>query len=252
MAQELTILVPLRRSRTGLAATLRAQLYDDAVPRVAVGSLITTGFTEVGQGHYTFSHTAYPDGFEGSVDFVLSTAPTVPLAAIALNNASFAVPGSAGVASIAAAVWAYASRTLTMTVAAIVAALTSSGVISIRRANTATVNLTGLGSLAGRSKLWVTVKESVNDTDAQAILQWEETAGLLRLNGAAATASDGTLTVTNATTGAITLTLKAPAAAVLELADRLTYDVKVLIGTTLSATAPKRFSVDDNVTMSVV
>ena len=49
-------------SLTGL--TLNAQLYDTAGG--ATGAAITTGFVEIGNGVYTYTHTALPDAHRGS------------------------------------------------------------------------------------------------------------------------------------------------------------------------------------------
>lgn len=223
MAQQLTILVPLARHRTGLS--LRAQLRDTA--GVAVGSLVSSGFSERGQGHYEWFYAAYPDGFEGAVDFTISGAPTVNVATVAVNNADFGATTSTSVAAIAAAVWAYATRTLTQSAASVLAALTGSS-IAIRRGDTASVSLTGLGNITSRTKLWFTVKESEHDTDAAAKIQIVEGTGLVYLNGAAGSSGQGSITVTNATTGALTIALAAAATAQLELQQKLYWDVQYL------------------------
>lgn len=93
------------------------------------------------------------------------------------------------------------------TVAAALAAAVEAGTITLS-ATYNSVTLTGLGSLTGRTKLYVTVKSSREQADTAALLQWEENTGLVYLNGAAATASEGALTVNDAATGSITFTLK--------------------------------------------
>jgi len=236
-----------------------------------VGGLVSTGFTEANtSGHYEWFYAAYPDGFEGRVDFTLSGAPTVNLATAAVNGADFGISSAASAASIAtavwasgtrtltsfgtlvadvatavwtagtrtltvalaltpadlaaiaAAVWAYVTRTLTMTAAQIAAAVEGDA-ITIHRGDTLAAAVTGLGNITGRTKLWFTVKESLEDADAAAILQIEESAGLIYLKGAAATAGQGSLVVTNATTGALTVNLAAVASATLE-PETLFYD----------------------------
>ena len=57
--------VPLSTSQTGL--TLAAQLIDTAGTNV--GSSVSTGFYEIGQGLYQWYYASYPDGFRGSVVF---------------------------------------------------------------------------------------------------------------------------------------------------------------------------------------
>lgn len=115
---------------------------------------------------------------------------------------------SAGGAT-AAEVWAYASRTLTQS-AATVTSVVSGSTITATRGDTLTASVTGLGNISTRSKLWFTVKDDNEDLDSAAMIQIEETGGLLYMNGAAAgTASNGSITVTNETTGALTIVLKA-------------------------------------------
>jgi len=110
--------------------------------------------------------------------------------------------------SLPAQMWAYATRTLTQTAAA-VASILAGSTITAHRGDTLIVSLTGLGSISARSKLWFTVKGGQEDTDAQATLFVEETAGLSVVNAAAyATATDGAIVVTDEATGALTITIK--------------------------------------------
>lgn len=135
---------------------------------------------------------------------------------------------STALAAIANAVWANASRTLTQT-AAQVAAVMAGSTLTIQRGDTLTITLTGLGSLATRSKLWFTAKHSTGDSDDDARLFIEETAGLTRLNGAAyTTTTDGDITVDGEAAGDITITVKAAATAALSDQRTLVYDVQIL------------------------
>lgn len=105
-------------------------------------------------------------------------------------------------------VWGYATRTLTASAAATTSTVSGSS-ITATRGDTLTASLTALGNISSRSKLWFTVKEETEDADSASIVQIEETLGLLYINGAAAgTAANGSITVTDATTGALTITLK--------------------------------------------
>lgn len=238
MAQTLTVTVPLARHRVGLA--LRAQLRDTA--GATVGGLVSTGFFEIGLGHYEFHYAAYPDGFEGVVEFTISGAPTVPVATIALNNASFGVSSAANIAAIAAAVWSYATRTLTQTANVIAAAIAGSS-ITQRRGDTWNISLTGLGNITARTKLWFTLKESENDTDAQSIIQIIEGTGLVYLNGAAGTAVQGSITVTDAATGALTIAVAADATDEVELASNLYWDIQFAAGAVVQTIAEGKFVV---------
>ncbi|OQB25099.1 MAG: hypothetical protein BWY10_02527 [Chloroflexi bacterium ADurb.Bin180] len=105
-------------------------------------------------------------------------------------------------------VWGYTTRTLTASAAATTSTVSGSS-ITATRGDTLTASLTALGNISSRSKLWFTVKEETEDADSASIVQIEETLGLLYINGAAAgTAANGSITVTDATTGALTITLK--------------------------------------------
>lgn len=81
--------------------------------------------------------------------------------------------------------------------AAIAAAGLEAGVLTIRRGDTwQPPVLSVLGSLAGRDRLWLTVKESEQDEDGDSTFQMTEDEGLLVLLGAEAeTPADGSLEV---------------------------------------------------------
>ena len=135
---------------------------------------------------------------------------------------------SASGGATAAQVWAYATRTLTQSAAAVTAAVSGSD-ITILRGDTVVIALTGLGNISTRAKLWFSIKDlPKSQADTAAIIEVEETGGLLRLNGTATTASYATLVVTDATAGNITVTLKPAATAQLSIQDNLSYDVQTM------------------------
>jgi len=68
----------------------------------------------------------------------------------------------------------YLTTSCTLTASAVTTAL-SSGILTITRGDSLSAEITGLGDISGRSKLWFTVKNKRSDTDAQAIIQIEET-----------------------------------------------------------------------------
>lgn len=125
--------------------------------------------------------------------------------------------------------WAYATRTLTQSAASVVAAVSGSN-ITVRRGDYTSIALTGLGAIpAGRTGLWFTVKEDPEgDADTAAIIQVEETKGLLYLNGAAGTAAQATLTVDDEAAGNITIVLTDTATAQLSVYAGIDYDVQYL------------------------
>jgi len=76
-----SISLALGSSKAGLS--LSAQLFDTAGTNV--GSLITTGFVEIGQGNYIWTYSGFPDDFRGGVKFYNVAAPATVLAATAVN-----------------------------------------------------------------------------------------------------------------------------------------------------------------------
>ena len=153
--------------------------------------------------------------------------------------------------AIGAEVWTYSPRTLTSTAAQTTAAVSGSD-LTIHRGDTFSASLTGLGDVQSRTQLYWTVKESVNQADARAAVQVEETDALLILKGAAAlTSGDGDITVTNAATGAITLTLAAAATATLTPGVYV-YDVQMVTATGVETLTAANLTVVADVTRAVV
>jgi hypothetical protein len=104
------------------------------------------------------------------------------------------------------------------------------GVITILRGDSLSVAITDLGDISGRSKLWFTIKATRSHADAQSIIQIEESAGLVYLNAAdaSARAANGDITVDDAVAGDITITLDEVETDDLEPNERLYYDVQML------------------------
>ena len=76
--------------------------------------------------------------------------------------------------------------------------------IEVYRCTTWRFSIRNLGNIAARTELWLGVKRDLDDADTAAMLLLEETAGLIRIGGAAPTlAANGTLTVTDAVRGNI-------------------------------------------------
>lgn len=191
--------------------------------KLADGSNVSPqpAITEIADGQYKFSYDPVASGeASGQVD-----AGNTGLADgdryldLLLTDAS---------QPLAAAIWSAAARTLTQQAVALV---TSGNLVNLaltlRRGDTTVISLTGLGALSGRSKLWFTVKQYDSDADAAAILQVIEGTGLTILNGGAGTANQGSLTVTDAATGALTINLSAAVTAALAAPKNLVWDLQV-------------------------
>ena len=135
------------------------------------------------------------------------------------------------------------------------AGITSSTVgteLTIQRGDTVIISFSGLGSLASRTgeKIWFTCKKRLNHTDSEATIQISETSGLIRLNGAAATSGNASLSVTNAVTGALTITLK-PAMTSLLGAGELDYDLQILETAVVRTLTQGKVTVTADVTRAV-
>jgi len=127
-------------------------------------------------------------------------------------------------------IWEYTSRTLTQTAAEVMAAISGSDLV-IYRGDSWSAALTGLGDISARSKLYFTLKSNNRQTDAEAMVQIEETDGLIVLNGTAMTGTDvlnGSLVVNDEVNGNVTLALAATVTAQLECAEGLLYDIQVV------------------------
>lgn len=128
--------------------------------------------------------------------------------------------------TIAAAVYALLSARS----ATVAAALTDGGEITIRRGDYWSEQLPAMGSIAGRTALWFTLKRYPRgQDDDQAIIQVTEAGGLVYLNGDDAEDSAyASITIDDEDAGTITLTLEADLTADLELVSGLIWDVQIL------------------------
>ena len=145
----------------------------------------------------------------------------------------------------AAEIWANPTRTLTnATTGAVIPA--AGETLEVTKDSTIVINLTGLGDISGltdntsgqEDKVWFTVKKVLDDADTSSVIQIHVLypAGanppdtLDYINGAAATATEGTFQFTDTTLGNATITIAAGAAAALPIyaVSPLDWDVKAL------------------------
>lgn len=98
--------------------------------------------------------------------------------------------------------------------------------ITITRGDTFSAAITGMGSIASYANVWFTIKRATSDADSEAIVQIDTDTGLLTVNGASATAGDGSITVDDANAGDITIALAATVTDDLTPATGLVYDVQ--------------------------
>lgn len=257
MAYQLCISLALGSSKSGIAV-LRAQLVDSAGANV--GSAIDTGFTEIGAGNYLWNYAAFPDAFRGGVKFYSALVPATMLAFCAVNPQegeyvdaaiSSRLAGTAYTAPDNTSISAIKAKTdlLTTATPTVISAVDGSE-ITLYRGTTWSINLI-VGDVTGNSKIWFTVKDDLNKSDTDSYLQVEKTGGLGYFNGAAGTSSDATLVVNDAATGDITITVKPSTTQSAPLRNALVFDVKVLIGTTLTEKARGTVAVLADVTRAV-
>lgn len=155
----------------------------------------------------------------------------------------------------AADVWDHTPRTLTQSAASVAATVAGSS-ITVKRGDSWSISLTNIGALTGYTKLWFTVKRRPVDADFSAVVQIVRTASpdassLVYVNGAtAATPANGTLTIDDAPTGDITITLQEAETANLT-PGAYTYDVQVLNGGNVVTLTEGTFTVTADVTRAV-
>lgn len=199
---------------------------------------------EVGKS-YTVYVAAVVGGVTGTLShsFQVGVALATAASIAALNNLS------------AAAVWAYATRTLTQTAASVVAAVTGTS-ITVYRGTTWSISLTGLGDLSAYDTIYFSVKEGLNDSDDNAILRVKNAAsGLERINKAAPTAAtNGTITVDDAAAGDITITVQEAETQNMPLITNYHYDVKGIDNNgnvDLKSVGVNKFTISGDVTRKI-
>lgn len=216
---------------SGLAATYQANsiVADDA--GTPLNPITYTVAVVALQGTAYGVLVTMPDGISGWLSISDGSGNSVMA-----DRVTFATSASTDTAAILAAisglpssVWAYSPRGLTTPVAA-PSSVIAAGVLSLRRADTWQQTITGVPSLTGRQALWFTVKIDPNaEQDSEALIQIEESGGLLVLNGAPAPdATQGDITVSGTS---VTLRVEAGASAQLEDFTLYRYDLKVMDAT---------------------
>ena len=81
MSYIMNISISVSSCQTGLA--LNAQLVDSS--GADTGEIISTGFSEIGNGHYLWNYPLFPDGFRGAAKFFENGSPGTILAFLAIN-----------------------------------------------------------------------------------------------------------------------------------------------------------------------
>lgn len=146
------------------------------------------------------------------------------------------------ISGVASDIWSYATRTLTQSATQVTAAVSGSD-ITVNSYNTWTIALTGVGDISSRTALYFTAKKNPeDDPDTASIVQVEETDGLLYINGAAGTAAHGSITVTDATAGDLTIVVSASATGIPRQSGQ--YAVKMVTDSDVQYMAAGSFQVE--------
>jgi hypothetical protein len=99
--------------------------------------------------------------------------------------------------------------------------------IMVRAGDSWSIPIAGLGDISTRTKLWFSLKDTPDISDAQSRAFVEQTAGLSILNGAPyATPGDGSLTVTDPALGNLNVIFEE--AATIQLSGALSWAIKIL------------------------
>lgn len=157
---------------------------------------------------------------------------------------------------IAAAVWAYATRTFTQP--AVAPSAVNGPTINVVRGDTLQAVITGLGNLTGYVSLDFSVKtgSSVADEDATIRIRLNASGiggGLLYLNGEQAeTPTNGSITINSLPLGNVTIALAADETALLSIARNLVYDVQMIFDGGVRTIALGAAHVVSDVTQAVV
>ncbi len=204
-ASQSTIIGYVDDLETRLTATRAGYLDNLSGGAVATAASLTTVATNV-------SAILLDTGTDG----VLLATGAVTAAVIAAGAVDAdALAADAGT-EIGTAVWVSGTRTLTQAAAGVIATVSGSA-ITATRGDTMIATFSSLGSITGYTKLWFAAKEFDTDTDAEAQLFIEAASGLTYLAGAAHTPTgDGSISVTTASAGDLTVTVAASCMATLD------------------------------------
>ena len=158
------------------------------------------------------------------------------------------------VMSRAANVWAYATRTLTQA-ATQIAAIVAGTSLTIHRGDTLALPLSDLADNTGWEKLWFTIKITNKEDDDDALVQVvlsNPTAsgdGLVWIEGAAATAANGSITVLSSTS--VQIDIEAVETAKLTPRTGAHWDIQMLIGDTVTTIAAGRAAITGDISRAV-
>lgn len=239
---------------------LAASYFDPATDTVARVTLVDTTTTNTDMvaaapSAATVADAVWDEALSGHAG-AGSTGAALSAAGAAGDPWSTALPGAYG-AGTAGALLSGIDSNVDMLLAADTSSsdATTAGAISRKRGNSWSIPLT-IGAITGYTSLWFTIKSSHDDADASALLQIKLNAstlldGLLYVNGTTASSDAlGSITVNNATTGAIVIAVDETITDDLAPGEYY-YDVQTLIAGDVATPDSGTFTVTADVTRSV-
>ena len=217
--------------------TIGTSTLDSAGAQAAAAAAITAaGVSTFDPASDVVAHVSLVDTTTTNADMVAAAPDAATIASNLLgSDTSGYDPGSVGAALEATGSlgdpWAAPVRTLTSTAASVMAAVTGSS-LAITGSAGFSATLTGLTIPATWTAIVFSLKTNLDHTDARSIVQIRESNpgvgsdGLQYLNGAVATAAQGSLTV-NQSAGTVAIALTAAATVQLVAQSGLVYDLKL-------------------------
>ena len=239
---------------------LAASYFDPATDTVARVTLVDTTTTltnmpAAAPSAATVADAVWDEALSGHAA-AGSTGAALTAASAAGDPWATALPGAYG-AGTAGALLSGIDSNVDMLLAADTSSsdATTAGAISRRRGDSWNIPLT-IGAITGYTSLWFTIKASHDDADTAALLQIKLNAsglsdGLLYVNGTTASSDAlGSITVNNATTGAIVIDVDETITDDLAPGEYC-YDVQTLIAGDVATPDSGTFTVTADVTRSV-
>jgi len=250
-------------STTGVAETSTAGTYRKAGGVVAplAGGYIVWGTALVDYAEATVESASANVTYSAGVALTgrLAEAADIPAAvdvsALALEATAQAILLDTGTTLPAAIAVIDSNVDLLLAVDTSTTDATTAGAISRRRGNSWAIPLT-IGAITGYTSLWFTIKSSYDDVDTAALVQIKLNSpsasdGLLYVNGTtASSAALGSITVSDATTGAIVVNVDETITDDLAPGEYY-YDVQTLIAGAVATPDSGVFTVTADVTRSV-
>ena len=194
------------------------------------------------------------DGVKTKTDQLTFTTPNKVDASATIDPTGLAT--SADLAVVDANVDAIKAKTDALDNSAVTFVTAVNGTtITVLRGDTLSGALTDIGALTDYVSIDFTVKQNYSQTDDEAIIRIRKNAsgtddGLLRLNGAAATANLGSIVINDLASGDITITLAASCTDDLSTGNYV-YDVQMITASAVDTLTYGRLTVSSDVTRAI-